>query len=310
MKVVTDVKQAENYKLHVEKVISRVTLDGVPIPSYKLTLEILEGVATLDVPFLDSLSEDYFIELLTRLDPRMAEGHCLAREEAPDLFPGTIEKLLIPSTVKEIDPRIWWKLAVLEEVQISPENCWYTLVNDVLYTGDLKTLVKYPPQKPEPYFAVPDHVAHIGEGAFVGVHNLKCMKVGANVTSVGEDAFCNASFHHIYFDKNVTELPAVNPFYLYYYHELPCLPNYLVIGGPAGSAIEEFCILDGNFIAIGDDEVDQFLVVPDTGNNIADDVWLERARQYTAKRRSERQKKPHQELAEKYPSLNWKDFSF
>ncbi len=77
-----------------------------------------------------------------------------------------IEELYIPKNVEYICDGLFFKCNPFKILKIDPENQYYTVVNNVLYTKDMKTLVYYPENNPEKTFEIPDTVTEIQSGAF------------------------------------------------------------------------------------------------------------------------------------------------
>ncbi len=152
----------------------------------------------------------------------------------------------------------------LSTILVDPKNKWYKTVDNVLYTHDMQTLVKYVPAKPDLYHEVNREVRHIGDYAFENARNLTCLKVGFGCISVGKGAFLNAlSLRHVYFADSVTDFPEHFPFVIYYGCERPCYISDLVIGGPRDSEIHKMCKNEGaDFHIIEENEIEDFLATP------------------------------------------------
>ena len=152
----------------------------------------------------------------------------------------------------------------LSTILVDPENKWYKSLDNVLYTHDMQTLVKYAPAKPELYHEINLEVRHIGDHAFEEAEFLTCLKVGSGCVSVGNLAFLNAlSLCHVYLSDSVIDFPAHFPFVVIYGYERPRRFPKLVIGGTEGSVIQEICKDEGEYFhIINDDEVDDFMSIP------------------------------------------------
>lgn len=152
----------------------------------------------------------------------------------------------------------------LASIVVDEKNKWYKSIDGVLYTRDMRTLVKYSPAKPELYHEVDFRVRHIGEFAFEYANSLQCLKVGPGCVSVGHAAFLNAeSLRHAYFADSVTEWPERYPFVGEWGFERPYRIHGLVIGGRRDSTIEKYCADEGvHFFALEDGQLQDFLKTP------------------------------------------------
>ena len=167
---------------------------------------------------------------------------------------------------------------IIDGITCSKENPRYQVIDNVLYSRDLKTLIRYIPGKPERYFSVPDHVEHLASNAFMYASHLQCVKVGKNVKTVGSRCFYDChDLRHVYIGEGVGVLEGEEIFALPHCH---IARNILVIGGKASSAAARWCaeinehhgeycganaeyFLDAiPFAAVEGDEIDEFLALP------------------------------------------------
>lgn len=149
-------------------------------------------------------------------------------------------------------------------ITVDERNGWYTAVDNVLYTADMTTLVKYAPKKPDLYHGVDARVRHIGDCAFEHVTNLQCLKVGEGCVSVGERAFVNTgeNLRHVYFAASVTDWPEVHPFLEEYGFDC-WRSNKLVIGAPEGSTVQACCASQSAwFYPLEEQEITDFMATP------------------------------------------------
>ena len=65
----------------------------------------------------------------------------------------------------------------------------YTVVDGVLFSADLTQLIRYPENKEEEAYTVPDGTQEIGELAFSGVKSLKSVTLPDGLKKIGETAF-------------------------------------------------------------------------------------------------------------------------
>ena len=62
-------------------------------------------------------------------------------------------------------------------------------INGVVYSADKKILIKYPEEKQEATFHVPDFVEELGAGCFSDNEYIKNIFIGEKVRKIGERAF-------------------------------------------------------------------------------------------------------------------------
>lgn len=164
----------------------------------------------------------------------------------------------IPASVKTIDFQAVAGMDYLECINVSPESKYFVVVDGCVYSADMKTLVIYPPAKVCDCFEIPSTVESIAPGAFWGVTDLKCVKVGKNVKRIGYEAFAGSlCIERIYIDKGVEEISCL-------IDDLYESREYLVIGGFSGSAIECWCYENAvRFCPLNEDQVEDFLSSPE-----------------------------------------------
>lgn len=111
-----------------------------------------------------------------------------------------IASVTLPETVTDLGalPLRGNKLKI---INVSANNAKYTGIGGILYTKDMKTIVKYPSGRPFTLYTVPNGITTIGAGAFYGVKSLMTVIIPDTVKSIGNYAF-------MYCDKlNGVELP-------------------------------------------------------------------------------------------------------
>lgn len=165
-----------------------------------------------------------------------------------------VTEVNIPASVKRIAFQAVVGLNFLERFNVSPENEYFVEVDGCVYSSDMKTLVLYPPAKFCDCFEIPSTVESIAPGAFWGVNDLNCVKLGKNVKSIGYEAFAGSGcIERIYIDKGVEEINRLIDDFIE-------SRKWLVIGGPSGSAIEQWCYENAvRFCPLNEDQVEDFL---------------------------------------------------
>jgi len=108
-----------------------------------------------------------------------------------------IEIIKIPATVRTIGYKTFWGFIQyspnLKEIEVDQRNAHYISVDGVLYTKDMKTLIKYPPAKEDESFIIPDGVECISRGAFRSCTNLKSVTIPNSVKTLEYCAFEDAN---------------------------------------------------------------------------------------------------------------------
>lgn len=111
---------------------------------------------------------------------------------APSAFWGTsVQVLNVPLNVTgglqySEDFKEW---TALKEINVDPKNTSFSSENEVLYNKNKTKLYRYPPQKDDATFQIPDTVKEIAPFAFCGNKHLTKLKVPASVNVYGEGAF-------------------------------------------------------------------------------------------------------------------------
>ena len=114
----------------------------------------------------------------------------------------------------------------LKKITCSTENTAFTVVDDVLYNKDMKTLVKYPCAKTTEELTIPSNVEQISKWAFEGTQNLNTITIEATTPpALAEGVFddfdvtaitlyvpygCKAAYEAADYWKNfnIVEMPA------------------------------------------------------------------------------------------------------
>ncbi len=99
----------------------------------------------------------------------------------------------------------------LKEINVDPENEYFTDKNGVLYSKDLTELYLYPDSKKGNEFHIPETVVTIKDGAFRNAKNLKKLHIGKNVKKIEINNF----YGYIYEDDEPTD--TVTPYEIYFY---------------------------------------------------------------------------------------------
>ncbi|MBE6641630.1 MAG: hypothetical protein E7619_08585, partial [Ruminococcaceae bacterium] len=104
-----------------------------------------------------------------------------------------LKTVKIPSTVASIGSSAFASCNSLEEFDVAEANTAYRDVDGVLFSGNMKTLILYPPKRPDVTFDIPEGVTTISGRAIMFCNNLVSISVPAGVTTVGDYAIHECS---------------------------------------------------------------------------------------------------------------------
>ena len=103
-------------------------------------------------------------------------------------YDNDLEEIYIPASVTSIGDEVFSYCSNLKSIHVDPENKKYTVVDDVLFTKSMDTLIVYPCGKNEKTYVVPEGVKTIGGGAFSD-SKLETVILSNGVTSIGRTTF-------------------------------------------------------------------------------------------------------------------------
>ena len=93
---------------------------------------------------------------------------------------------------------------VLKTIEVSSESPYYTVVDGVLFTKDMKTLVYYPEGLENTSYTIPDGIETIGPGAFFGNMKLVEVMMPNTVTKIEQKAFKEAEIlERVHLSENI-----------------------------------------------------------------------------------------------------------
>ena len=93
-----------------------------------------------------------------------------------------------------------------KKITVSEENEYYTVVDDVLFSKDMKTLYWCPDTKTE--YIVPDGVEYIGDRAFWGNEKLKNITFPDSLVNIGSSVFGWTSLEQVIFPEKLRDIEA------------------------------------------------------------------------------------------------------
>ena len=101
----------------------------------------------------------------------------------------TIKTISIPSSVTKIDKAAFDKCTNLGAINVSEENSFFTSVDGVLFNKNKTRLIKYPINKTDVEYTVPETVTVIDEFAFADCTKLVSITIPNSVTKINARAF-------------------------------------------------------------------------------------------------------------------------
>ena len=90
--------------------------------------------------------------------------------------------------------------------EVSPDSSYYSTVDGVLYNKAMSVLYRYPIEKTDMEFTVPNSVVEIFTDAFSGAYHIGQVKLGKNITKIGNNAFKGTGVDYFYIPDSVTSI--------------------------------------------------------------------------------------------------------
>lgn len=179
------------------------------------------GLTSIVIPDSVTSIEDFAFQLCTGLtsiaisDSVIELGYCA--------FSGcsSLTSISIPGSVAYIGNGAFEECSKLVSIDVNSQNEHYCSDNGILFNKDKTTLIKYPDAKKGYSYSIPnsvhnidvsafshnmnineivisDSVEGIGSYAFWGCQNLKKIKLGNKIKSIGRNVFDNTAFYNNY----------------------------------------------------------------------------------------------------------------
>ena len=115
----------------------------------------------------------------------------------------------IPASVGIISELSLGRMTSLQEIELDKGNAAYRMEDGILFTSDMKTLVKYPALKEGGSYTVPDSVTRLGHHAFSGTANLTELALPDTLEEIGRYAFAETTgIDTLVIPNSVTKLEA------------------------------------------------------------------------------------------------------
>ena len=100
-----------------------------------------------------------------------------------------LQEISIPPSVTSIGDGAFRGCRNLQEIKVVESNRVYKAIDGVLYTKDLRTIIRYPAGKKDKKFVIPSSVTSIGFRAFSTCSNLQEINIPPSVTSIEDESF-------------------------------------------------------------------------------------------------------------------------
>ena len=95
----------------------------------------------------------------------------------------------------------------LVKIKVHPDNPYFCDVDGVLFSKDMKVLIRYPEGKKGEEYEIPESVEEIASFAFYGNRYLKRIKMSDNVRIIRESVFrCTKQLYYLELSKNLEVL--------------------------------------------------------------------------------------------------------
>ena len=155
----------------------------------------------------------------------LPEGIVSIRENSVITF--FAKKIILPSNLKQVDEQAFLindnclktlclpktvskniisPLPCVEEYEVSPDSKKYKAVNGVVYSVDMKKLIKYPQKKKDKEFIIPSEVKEIFSEAFQYCFYLEKIVLPEGLEMIGSRAFEEIRISYIVIPKSVDKI--------------------------------------------------------------------------------------------------------
>ncbi len=154
------------------------------------TAQIENGVKSIPYGCFDScfaLSEIEIPDTVTSIGGRAFE-YCTSLKTVT--LPKNLENIELANG---IDGIIFTGCSALETIELAEENAYYTVKDGILYTKDMKYLLRCPPNSGKTSVKVPDSVEVIYDLAFEGCASVKQVILPEGIKEILSDAFKGCS---------------------------------------------------------------------------------------------------------------------
>ena len=102
-----------------------------------------------------------------------------------------LTSITIANSVTSIGYRAFFQCSNLTSINVDSNNANYSSIGGVLFNKDKSVILKYPIEKKQTTYTIPNSVTSIGEEAFHSCRNLTSVTIPNSVTSIEKSAFWN-----------------------------------------------------------------------------------------------------------------------
>lgn len=104
-----------------------------------------------------------------------------------------LAKITIPDCITSIGTNAFGDCVNLTNIVVKYNNKYYTSVDGVLFNKLKTEIIKYPEEKKNESYIIPNSVVSIGDGAFILSRNLTNITIPSSIRSIGERTFNGCS---------------------------------------------------------------------------------------------------------------------
>ncbi len=122
------------------------------------------------------------------------------------LFCKKLNSIRLSNTINELRHYALWGMDNLKLFSVDPNNQYYQSSDGVLFSKDMKSIVRFPPGRLDKSYTIPSSVDTIGELAFYGCHNLKNIVIPNSVKYIKYQAFYDCDFRTITLPNGLTNI--------------------------------------------------------------------------------------------------------
>lgn len=105
-----------------------------------------------------------------------------------------MKRITIPDSVEEIGDWAFGSCHVLTQIEVSPGNENFTVMDHALIETKTMTLICYPEGLTDPEYSIPEGITRIGNNAFSYCVRLEHVTIPEGVTELGEHAFSSCRY--------------------------------------------------------------------------------------------------------------------